>query len=154
MRVPLVVPLAVCLAVGGCASSSTQMDGVDLTPITIRDFSFSPADVSVPVGTTVRWSNSGPSEHSTTSDTGAWDSGLLSPLPSGGGGYGGGGNGGGTGGGGDGGGMGGYARPGSHAVLATGYSFTFTEAGSYGFHCSVHPPASNPGFVGTITVTP
>jgi plastocyanin len=35
--------------------------------------------VTVKMGSTVRWTNNGPSAHTTTSDMGAWDSGVLSP---------------------------------------------------------------------------
>ncbi len=96
--------------------------------VTIRDFTFSPATVTIKAGTTVRWTNDGPSAHTTTSDGGAWDSGSLSP-PSGGGGYGGGGSAGGT------------------------FDFTFMQPGSFPYHCSIHPPSSYPGFTGTVTVT-
>ena len=169
MRVLRVLPAAVCLLAGACASSnSTEQEQSNVTAISISDFTFTPATASVPVGSTVRWSNAGPSEHSSTSDASVWDSGVLAPLPAGGGGgYGGGGTGGGgtggggTGGGGTGGGGyggggmgGGYGRAGYVVASATGYAFTFTEPGTYGFHCSVHPPATNPAFVGTITVTP
>jgi len=44
-----------------------------------RDNYFAPADISVPVGTTVRWTNGGYSEHTTTSDTGVWGSGTMNP---------------------------------------------------------------------------
>src|SRR2546426_11569709 len=57
--------------------------------VAIQDFSFSPAAMTVMVGTTVKWTNNGPSAHTTTSNTGTWDSGQLS-SPTSGGGYGGG----------------------------------------------------------------
>jgi plastocyanin len=97
--------------------------------VTIKDFSFSPATLSVKAGTTVQWINSGPSSHTTTSDGGVWNSGTLS-APSGGGAYGGG-SAGGT------------------------YQFTFNTPGTYPYHCSIHPPsiAAYAGFTGTITVT-
>jgi plastocyanin len=84
--------------------------------VTIRDFSFSPAQVMIKTGTTVRWTNDGPSVHTTTSDNGAWDSGTLSPSS-------------GT------------------------FLMTFNSAGTFPYHCSIHPPNIYPGFVGTITVT-
>jgi plastocyanin len=58
---------------GGGGSSGSVVD------VSIRDFTFTPASVTVKVGTTVRWTNNGPSAHTTTSDMGAWDSGVLSP---------------------------------------------------------------------------
>ena len=46
--------------------------------VTIGDNFFSPQNSSVYVGTTVRWTNVGRRQHSSTSTTGQWDSGLLS----------------------------------------------------------------------------
>ncbi len=96
--------------------------------ITIQNYSFSPATVTVKVGTTVRWTNNGPSAHTTVSDQGVWTSGTLA-APGGGGGYGGGGSAGGT------------------------FSFTFMTPGTFGYHCALHPPSMFPGFIGTVTVT-
>jgi plastocyanin len=47
--------------------------------VTVEDFDFNPGvfGVSVPPGTTITWTNNGPTPHTTTSDTGEWDSGLL-----------------------------------------------------------------------------
>lgn len=110
------------------SSLTTPTGGPGAANITIQDFSFSPATLTVKVGTTVKWTNHGPSAHTTTSDMGAWSSGTLS-APGGGGGYGGGSAGG-------------------------SFQFTFNQAGTYGYHCSIHPPAQYPGFTGTVMVTP
>ena len=48
----------------------------DMT-VSIKDFSFSPAQITVPQGTTVTWTNEGPSPHTTTADDGTWDSGTM-----------------------------------------------------------------------------
>ncbi len=98
-----------------------------VTTATIQDFSFSPATLTIKVGTTVKWSNNGPSAHTTTSDGGVWNSGTLG-APSGGGAYGG-------------------------ATAGGSYQFTFSTPGMYHYHCAIHPPSAYPGFVGTITVT-
>jgi plastocyanin len=48
--------------------------------VAIRDFAFVPAEIRVPPGTKVTWVNCEPAAidpHSTTSNDGAWDSGLL-----------------------------------------------------------------------------
>ena len=110
-----------------CKSSTSP--GCSGTCVTIQDFSFSPSAVTIKVGTTVTWTNSGPASHTTTSGSGVWDSGALS-APSGGGGYGGG-SAGGT------------------------FQFTFNTPGTYPYHCKIHPPsiATYAGFTGTITVT-
>ena len=114
------------LAVSLACSSSTS-PSCSGACVTIQDFTFSPSTMTIKVGTRVTWTNAGPSAHTTTSDTGVWDSATLG-APSGGGGYGGG------------------------AAGGT-YQFTFNTAGTYNYHCKLHPPASYPGFTGTITVT-
>jgi len=136
MRVtPLMaVSLAFALACGGgsdttAPSSGGMNGGSNLANVNIQDFSFSPAAVTIKVGGTVVWHNLGPSPHTTISDNGVWASGTLA-SPSGGGGYGGGSSAGGS------------------------FQFTFTQAGTFGYHCNIHPPSLYPGFVGTITVTP
>src|SRR5262249_19652599 len=58
---------------GGGGSTGSVVD------VSIRDFTFTPASVTVKMGSTVRWTNNGPSAHTTTSDMGVWDSGVLSP---------------------------------------------------------------------------
>jgi plastocyanin len=63
---------------GGGGSTGSTVD------VSIRDFTFSPASVTVKVGSTVRWTNNGPSAHTTTSDMGVWDSGTLTPSGGGG----------------------------------------------------------------------
>ena len=47
--------------------------------VAIADFSFAPADVEVPAGTEVVWSNEDPTTHTVTADDGAFDSGTLDP---------------------------------------------------------------------------
>jgi len=57
-----------------CAPAASAQD--DMT-VSIQDFSFSPAQMTVAPGTTVTWTNKGPSPHTTTADDGTWDSGKL-----------------------------------------------------------------------------
>jgi plastocyanin len=45
--------------------------------VTIVNFGFKPDNVTVPVGTTVTWSNTGAFPHSATSDQKVWDTGVL-----------------------------------------------------------------------------
>jgi LPXTG-motif cell wall-anchored protein len=48
------------------------------TSVTIRDFEFAPASVTVDVGDTVTWTNEGPTPHTATADDGSsFDTGLL-----------------------------------------------------------------------------
>jgi amicyanin len=46
--------------------------------VTIKDFEFTPATVTIKVGGTVTWTNNGPTTHSVTADDGSFDSGNLS----------------------------------------------------------------------------
>jgi quinohemoprotein ethanol dehydrogenase len=50
-----------------------------VSAVTIADFSFSPGvfGVAVPPGTTITWTNNGPTVHTTTSDNQVWDSGDM-----------------------------------------------------------------------------
>jgi plastocyanin len=51
--------------------------------VTIRDFDFAPATVTVSVGDTVTWTNAGPTAHTATASNGSFDTGLLSEGQSG-----------------------------------------------------------------------
>jgi plastocyanin len=130
-------------ACGGYSGTSPASGGQDTPPpgaaeVSIQDFAFTPKTVTIKVGTAVHWTNLGPSAHTTTSDTGLWDSGLLAAGTGGGGGSGGGG--------------GGYN--GAPAMMAGAFTFTFTQPGTYTYHCTSHPPSMYPNFTGTVTVTP
>jgi plastocyanin len=67
---------------------------------TIKNFAFSPASVTVAVGSTVTWTNQDAASHTVTADDGSFDS----------------------------------------KVIGTGASFseTFSKAGTYTYHCSIH----------------
>jgi LPXTG-motif cell wall-anchored protein len=45
--------------------------------VTIRDFEFDPKAITVSVGTTVTWTNQGPTAHTATADDGTFDTGNL-----------------------------------------------------------------------------
>src|SRR3989449_11035609 len=84
--------LQALLLVSAASGSSTGLSGGgggnmsgSVVGVAIQDFSFSPAAMTVMVGTTVKWTNNGPSAHTTTSNTGTWDSGQLSNPTNGGG---------------------------------------------------------------------
>jgi plastocyanin len=51
--------------------------GTQANVVRIRDFAFGPAAISVPRGTTLTWVNCDPDAHTTTSNTGVWDSEVL-----------------------------------------------------------------------------
>jgi plastocyanin len=68
---PVAAPPAPASQVGQTARSFTK--------VTIKDFEFSSGTFgqAVPPGTTVTWTNVGPTVHTSTSDDGVWDSGDL-----------------------------------------------------------------------------
>jgi len=68
--------------------------------ITIQDYFFNPDNVTIIVNTIVTWTNLGPMPHSSVSDTGVWNSGLLG--------------------------------------VGKTFSFNFTTAGTYKYHCVPH----------------
>ncbi len=80
--------------------------------VTVADYSFTPNALTVKVGTTVTWTNTGAASHTVSADDGTWGGGPLQGT--GGGMYGGGGAG------------GSYAR-------------TFSAAGTFTYHCAIHP---------------
>ncbi len=84
------------------------------------EFTFTPDSVTVPVGSTVTWTNVGTTgvPHTTTSNDGLWDSDTLSPLGS---------------------------RSVADPVFE--FSFTFNEAGTFGYFCTFHPE-----MMGTVVV--
>jgi plastocyanin len=47
--------------------------------VEIQDFLFAPDSLTIPVGTTVTWTNAGEAPHTATADDGAFDSGSLAP---------------------------------------------------------------------------
>ncbi|HEY9722047.1 MAG TPA: plastocyanin/azurin family copper-binding protein [Oscillatoriaceae cyanobacterium] len=59
-------------------NGQTPAESARQTHVTINQFLFNPNELTVPVGTTVVWTNYDTVRHSVTSDGGMWDSGLLS----------------------------------------------------------------------------
>jgi plastocyanin len=47
------------------------------TGVTISDFQFAPASITIDVGDTVTWTNDGPTAHSATADDGDFDTGIF-----------------------------------------------------------------------------
>jgi plastocyanin len=141
IRVGLVSVFVAGAACGGSSPSSNS--GVNNNPpgapgppgpqvvnVSMIDNQFSPATPTVKVGTTVKWTNNGSSPHTTTSDASppVWNStvtpgGTTSCDPYG---Y--------------------NCQPGSPAGT---YQRSFDTAGTYQYHCELHPQMR-----GTITVTP
>jgi phospholipase C len=86
----------------GTASAQAGATTVSVTTDNIGNFAFTPATLTISVGTTVTWKNASAVAHTVTSDDGvSFDSGAIAA----------GGN----------------------------FSFQFTKAGSYAYHCDIHP---------------
>lgn len=95
-------------------SAAGSGQAVTITTDSSGSFAFSPATLTVKVGTKVTWTNMTQTGHTVTSDDGkSFDSGISNPVASGG-----------------------------------TYSFTFTKAGTFPYHCQIHPFMK-----ATITVT-
>jgi quinohemoprotein ethanol dehydrogenase len=60
-------------------SSVVPANARSVTNVTVKDFAFDPGapGPAVPPGTTITWTNTGPTVHTTTSDNGVWDSGDM-----------------------------------------------------------------------------
>jgi plastocyanin len=56
-----------------------QMQNQNVVTVSIRDFFFDPAQITVKPGTMVRWINEGSHPHTVTSDDGQFDSEALMP---------------------------------------------------------------------------
>jgi plastocyanin len=59
--------------------SASAASAQDEMTVSIQDFFFEPDQLTVAPGTTVTWVNDGEEPHTTTADSGMWDSGTLQP---------------------------------------------------------------------------
>ena len=83
--------------------------------VEMQDFVFAPKTITIVAGTTVNWPNTGQAPHTSTSDTGLWDSGQKAAGES--------------------------------------FSFTFREAGTFPYYCTLHGAPGGVGMAGTVIVT-
>lgn len=90
-------------------AGSTSAVTIPIGASTLGSRAFAPDDVTVAAGTTVSWMNADVVSHTSTSNGGTWDSGVVAP--------------------------GGQ------------FSVAFPTAGTYQYHCAIHP-----GMVGTVIV--
>ncbi len=110
------------------ASSGTQ-SSTNSTEVVIENYAYNPADITVPVGTTVTWVNQDAVGHTVTEgDPNSPKAANLRVFDSS-----------------------GEALTGKVALIGAGqsWSYTFTTPGTYEYYCIVHPY-----MVGHITVTP
>jgi len=80
LALPAAAGASVAQPAGHAPTAETQYGA----SVSIVDFAFSPSYVEIPAGGTVSWYNAGGAPHTVTSNSGAFDSGTISP----GGGYG------------------------------------------------------------------
>ena len=96
-------------ATGGGGAACSQSAAAGQVPVTIKNFTFGPADIQAKVGQIVTFTNNDSPPHTATLDDGSCTTGTISPGSSDG--------------------------------------LMFTAAGTYPFHCKIHP-----NMKGTITV--
>lgn len=73
-------PASVKLAGGALVSSLARpatAHAANDTSVTISDFKFTPASITIHVGDTVTWTNNGPSAHTATANNGSFNTGVL-----------------------------------------------------------------------------
>ena len=90
---------------GGVAAAVTIPKGAEF----LANKAFSPDTVEVAVGSTVTWTNTDTTSHTSTSNAAGWNSGIVAPGGK--------------------------------------FSFAFQTAGTFAYHCAIHP-----GMVGSVTV--
>jgi LPXTG-motif cell wall-anchored protein len=73
---PALVKLAGSALVSSLARPATAHAAND-TSVTISDFKFTPASITIHVGDTVTWTNDGPSAHTATANNGSFNTGVL-----------------------------------------------------------------------------
>jgi plastocyanin len=130
MRLRYGLLLGVLAACGGGGYSTNPPPGPPPPPpppgtvfVTISDFQFAPDTVTIAIGIPVRWRNQGGTAHTATSDTGsAINSGSLGAPGT---------------------------DPYGYPIAGETYTKTFSAAGTYPYHCAVHPAMQ-----GTVVVTP
>jgi plastocyanin len=95
--------------IGGCASysapsptpASAQTSTASQNNIAMKGLAFNPASLTIVKGAKVTWTNDDSTTHTVTSDTGAFDSGNLSPSNT--------------------------------------FTHQFNDAGTFPYHCTIHP---------------
>jgi len=97
----------------GIAALWSPSASADLWEVSITNFSFVPAKLHIITGDVVLWTNMDAVNHTSTSDNGVWNSGILVPNES--------------------------------------YSFTFTNPGTFPYHCAVHLSMKDTIFVSAPT---
>jgi plastocyanin len=74
------ISLTIAIAIAGCSDDNNNSTNPPPPPgnsVSISGFAFSPSSLTVSVGDTVTWTNHDAVSHTSTSNTGVWDSGLI-----------------------------------------------------------------------------
>jgi plastocyanin len=67
-------------AAGPAGASPAHRDGIDVTVnVSIVDFMFTPKNIQVHVGDTIKWTNNGAATHTSSAKGGVWNSGNIAP---------------------------------------------------------------------------
>ncbi|MDA2920855.1 dockerin type I domain-containing protein, partial [Desulfobacterota bacterium AH_259_B03_O07] len=104
----------------------TPTPAPQIIDVSMEDNFFSPQNLTINEGDTVKWTNMGNNNHTTTSDVGLgaiWNSDNLFPMPNG-------------------------MPPGAM------FQFTFNSVGSFPYFCQFHGAPGGIGMAGTVTVEP
>ncbi len=107
-----IIMLIMACMVAGCSSSQNAPTSPSVAPtintdansITIENFAFNPATLTIKPGSTVTWTNRDGVDHTIVADSGSPASFKSEALADG-----------------------------------ASFSFTFTQPGTYGYYCSIHP---------------
>jgi plastocyanin len=81
----LMATLVGSLAVPSMASDRSEgnvaspLTATSVKGVKIINFAFKPKAITISKGTRVRWTNAGSVSHTTTSNNGVWDSGVMAP---------------------------------------------------------------------------
>jgi plastocyanin len=136
MRIRCEVFVAVLAACGGSSPMSAAAgDGNPPPPppsgVSMAEYRFSPETVRVALGRVVAWTNNGTTSHTSTSDmAGMWNSSAVNPPgpppPT-------------------------CPYPPCDGAPGGSFQFTFSQAGTYPYHCTFHDSL---GMKGVVIVTP
>ena len=77
-RLISILTLAAAMLMAFSATFVPSASSAETQSISIKNFSFSPETITIPVGTIVAWENQDSAAHTVTSDNGAFESGSLS----------------------------------------------------------------------------
>jgi LPXTG-motif cell wall-anchored protein len=106
------------VALAVCTVLAVGAPAYAATSVSIVDFSFQPGSVTISAGDSVVWTNTGAAPHTVTDDNGAFDSSPNCPNS-----------------------LSDCMQPGDS------YTHTFSSAGTFDYHCKVHP-----NMTGTVVV--